>query len=164
MAEGQGRGNSLTLGGSYHRYCLSGDSRLPAATRGSSLENWEHFRPQSPSVKGEGKEMGQATQAARSVPNPTAPSAWHECLKKRRSVLLRGGSAASWTTGVPHLQETRTPLGPYRRPRPRVLGGSQRDGRFLWARYPCTEHSLIPPDAAAPPAGGPTAGAAGNVL
>ena len=28
------------------------------------------------------------------------------------------------------------PLGPYRRPMPRVLGGS--GGGFLWARYPCT--------------------------
>jgi len=40
------------------------------------------------------------------------------------------------------LIRKRTPLGPYRRPMPRVLGGCQGGGDqvgvLLWARYPCT--------------------------
>ena len=35
------------------------------------------------------------------------------------------------------LVRNRTPLGPYRRPMPRVLGGPGGVGAFLWARYPC---------------------------
>ena len=45
------------------------------------------------------------------------------------------------------LIRKRTPLGPYRRPVPGVLGGSQGGGIFLWARYPCTP---APPPAVAP--------------
>ena len=41
----------------------------------------------------------------------------------------------------------RTLLGPYCRPMPRVLGGSQGgprgQGVFLWARYPCTPKSCL---------------------
>ena len=33
----------------------------------------------------------------------------------------------------------RSPLGPYRRPVPRVPGGFLVGGFFLWARYPCSE-------------------------
>ena len=40
---------------------------------------------------------------------------------------------------VTSLTRIRTPLGPYRRPKPRVLGGSQGVDVFLWARYPCRE-------------------------
>ena len=41
------------------------------------------------------------------------------------------------------LTKQRTPLGPHRRPMPRVLEGPSRGvGVFLWARYPCTENSL----------------------
>ena len=36
------------------------------------------------------------------------------------------------------LTRKRTLLGPYRRPMPRVLGGSWGGRSFLWARYPCT--------------------------
>ena len=36
------------------------------------------------------------------------------------------------------IARKRTPLGPYRRPTPRVLGGSQGVGVFSWARYSCT--------------------------
>ena len=35
------------------------------------------------------------------------------------------------------LTRKRTPLGAYRRPMPRVLGGPRGVGVFLWARYPC---------------------------
>ena len=34
------------------------------------------------------------------------------------------------------LTRTPPPLGPYHRPRPRVLGGSQGDGRFLMCKVP----------------------------
>ena len=36
------------------------------------------------------------------------------------------------------LTKKRTRLGPFSRPMPGVLGGSQEGGRFLMARYPCT--------------------------
>ena len=36
------------------------------------------------------------------------------------------------------LTRKRTPLGPYRRPMPRILGGLGGVGVFLWARHPCT--------------------------
>ena len=32
----------------------------------------------------------------------------------------------------------KNPIGPYRRPMPRVLGGSWELGVSLWARCPCT--------------------------
>ena len=35
------------------------------------------------------------------------------------------------------LIRNRTPLGPYRRPMPRVIGGPKEVGGFLCARYPC---------------------------
>ena len=35
------------------------------------------------------------------------------------------------------------PLGPYRRPMPRVLGGPRGVDVFLWARYPCRVPNLI---------------------
>ena len=35
------------------------------------------------------------------------------------------------------LKRKCTPIGPYRRPMPRVLGGPRGVGVFLWARYPC---------------------------
>ena len=34
------------------------------------------------------------------------------------------------------LTRKRTPLGPYRRPMPRVLGGSEGVGRFLMSKVP----------------------------
>ena len=37
------------------------------------------------------------------------------------------------------LTRNRTPLGPYRRPMPRILEGVPRGGGiFLWVRFPCT--------------------------
>ena len=35
------------------------------------------------------------------------------------------------------LVRKRTPVGPYRRPTPRVQGGLRGVGIFLWARYSC---------------------------
>jgi hypothetical protein len=43
--------------------------------------------------------------------------------------------ATYYGTGVPHLRKC-TPLGPYRRPMPRVLGGSWGGGRFLTGEVP----------------------------
>ena len=41
--------------------------------------------------------------------------------------------------GYTSLTRKRTPIGPYCRPMPRVLGGSSSGvGVFLWGRYPCT--------------------------
>ena len=42
----------------------------------------------------------------------------------------------SRVTGVPHLQKKCNPLGPYRRPMPRVLGGSWGGGCFLMGEVP----------------------------
>ena len=39
------------------------------------------------------------------------------------------------------LTRKRSPLGPYRGPMPRVLGGPGGVGFFIWARYPCTLRS-----------------------
>ena len=39
--------------------------------------------------------------------------------------------------GGTSLIRKRTPLGPYRRPMPRVLGGPRGVDAFLWGRYPC---------------------------
>ena len=41
-------------------------------------------------------------------------------------------------TGVPRLRK-RTALGPISRTMPRVLGGSEGGGVFLWARYSCSQ-------------------------
>ena len=45
---------------------------------------------------------------------------------------LSPGPDSTWAfTGVPRLQENTPPVGPYRRPMPRVLGQSQGAERFL---------------------------------
>ena len=70
-----------------------------------------------------------------------------------RAPQKRGGAQRTRVMPQPYggtsLVRKRTPLGPYRRPMPRVQGGSRRVGIFLWARYPCTlnpilQHTLNP--------------------
>ena len=46
-----------------------------------------------------------------------------------------GMDSVRTTHGAPRLGN-RTPLGPYRRPMPRVLGGSQGGGHFLMGEVP----------------------------
>ena len=54
-------------------------------------------------------------------------------------VSVKHVSGAAWDQGricdTPQGQDV-TPLGPYRRPMPRVLGGSQGGGRFLMGEVP----------------------------
>ena len=52
-----------------------------------------------------------------------------ECLKGEEN----GGNGAYKGTS---LTRKRNPLGPYHRPLPRVLGGSQGGGRFLMGEVP----------------------------
>ena len=49
----------------------------------------------------------------------SAPIAWPSYMYRGTSLIRKS-----------------TPLGPYRRLRPRVLGGSQGDGRFLMGEVP----------------------------
>ena len=60
----------------------------------------------------------------------------------RGTSLLRPAISDSRVPGVTYRVtspiRSRNPLGPYRRPMPRVRGGSYGGGCFLWARYPCT--------------------------
>ena len=49
---------------------------------------------------------------------------------------LGRGVVGTLTYRVTSLARKRTPLGPYRRPMPRVLGGSWGDGRFLMGEVP----------------------------
>ena len=55
--------------------------------------------------------------------------------------LLDQPLLGSFGTGLPHLRK-RSPLGPYGRPMPGVLGGSWGGGRFLTARYHCRRAGL----------------------
>ena len=57
--------------------------------------------------------------------------------------------------GVLRIKQ-RNPLGPYRRPMPKVLGASYGVGRFL-AKYPCS-HKGVPLASPAPPSVGPYRG------
>ena len=58
-------------------------------------------------------------------------------LPQRQNIHLHRGTS---------LTRNRPPIGPYRKPMPRVLGGSYGRGRaLLWARYPWTAcHSPCP--------------------
>ena len=55
----------------------------------------------------------------------------------------RGRKVAGFGYRGTSLTRKQNPLGPYSRPTPRVLGGSQGVGVFLWARYPCMEESGV---------------------
>ena len=80
---------------------------------------------------------GGAVSYERGTPVPNG--ARHPCSQ---TVVPNGSNAQRQAPafgpyrGTP-LTRTRTHLGPYPRPMPRVLGGSQGVSVFLWARFPC---------------------------
>ena len=53
-------------------------------------------------------------------------------------ICSRCARAAPTTYRGTGLIRNRPTLGPYQRPMPRVLGGTQGAGRFSWVKYPCT--------------------------
>ena len=69
-------------------------------------------------------------------------SALARCRRDNCSLAILHGTADQTYMGQYRgttLRHNCTPLGPYCRPMPMVLGGFQRGGSFLlWARFPCT--------------------------
>ena len=124
MPESQGQ--NLALAALYVRHLLSSEPSVPPACQSGERVRWVILLQSSCNQCSTLKRVSGTKIKALCCQNKNT-------FKALQFHLL---------TGEPHDQENAPPLGPYRRPMPRVLGGSYGGGQFLMAEVPLYDESL----------------------